>query len=263
MSEHSVLFDRNVAHWVEYANSPKGRLRHELAWSNLQRHLGSAGPIGMALDAGCGLGDMGIQLLGTAREVVLFDFSSGMLEEAKRRILAGKADAQGRFRLVRGRLEDLEAFLPPGSFNLILCHNILEYVDNPEAILAGLTRRLAPHGVLSLIAANRFNEPLKTALLGLDLEGARQALFKNEFTADLFDSAPKRAFSLEELEKMAFSSGLSIKGRYGIRIFTDFLPQESLKDPEKFRLLLELEKEATALNPYLYIARYLQLICQK
>ena len=264
MVETSIRFDRNVEGWLHYSGSLKGRLRHELTWRHLETHIRSFEGKLRVFDAGCGLGEMAHELLEKASGIVVLDFSEDMLKEAKKRFAEDRSVLdRDRLVFIHGRVEELENILPQGVFDLILCHNLLEYVEDPQAILTKMVQRLAPHGILSLVAANRFSEVFKLALVKKDLEQARLALHKKDSTAELFDNAPKHVFSPEDLEEMAGGSGLDVLNRYGIRVFTDYLPEDVMKDPENQRLLFELEKEAATQYPYLHAARYLQLICRK
>jgi S-adenosylmethionine-dependent methyltransferase len=264
MAGTSIHFDRNVEGWLHYSGTLKGRLRHELTWRHLEKHIRSVKGKMRVFDAGCGLGEMAFQLLEKAAEIVVLDFSEDMLMEAKKRFAEDhSASDRDRRIFIHGRVEELEHILPQGSFDLILCHNLLEYVEDPRAVLTKMVQRLAPQGLLSLVAANRFGEVFKLALVKKNLEQARMALHEKNSTAELFDNAPKHIFSLEDLEEMADGSGLDVLNRYGIRIFSDYLPEEVMKEPGNERLLFELEKEAATLAPYLHAARYLQLICRK
>lgn len=264
MIGRAPFFDRNTERWLLYTESVRGRLLHELAWHHLEPHLGPTGELIKALDAGCGLGDMAFRLLNRAERLVLLDFSEKMIEGAKKR-LSGRCTATDRKRIafVNGAVEELESCVSEGSFDLIVCHNTLEYTEEPEAALALLAKRLSPCGLLSIVVANRFSEPLKLALGRHDLAGARRALHARDWTADLFDHAPKRAFSFQELEDVVMGLDLKAAARHGIRIFTDYLPEDVVEDPGNFQLLLELEKEAASQPAYIPIARYLQVICRK
>ena len=261
MTETSIRFDRNVERWLLYSESLRGRLRHELTWHHLEEHIRPIEGKMRIFDAGCGLGEMASRLLEKAGEMVLLDFSENMLMEARKRFT--EDHSRDRLVFVHGRVEELENFLPQGLFDLILCHNVLEYVENPREILTKMAHRLAPHGLLSLVAANRFSEVFKSAFVKKDLNQARLALHRKDSTADLFDNAPKHVFSLEDLEEMAGESGLDVLNHYGIRIFSDYLPEDVMKEPGNERLLFELEKEAAPLAPCLHAARYLQFICLK
>jgi ubiquinone/menaquinone biosynthesis C-methylase UbiE len=264
MNGAAPFFDRNVERWLLYSESVKGRLRHDLVWYHLEQQLGSIKESMRVLDAGCGLGDMAFALFDKVEKLVLLDFSEKMIEGAKKRLAAQyPAIDQARITFIHAPVEELESGLPQGTFHLIVCHNTLEYLEEPQAALESLVKRLAPRGLISLVVANRFSEAFKLALAKFDLVGARLVLHTKNSTADLFDHAPKRTFSFEELEEMAGELELKVVARHGIRIFADYLPESVAKDPENFQLLFELEKQAASQPPYIHVARYLQVICKK
>ena len=264
MTGTASLFDRNVDSWLFYTESVKGRLLHELALHHLGPMLGSIGQPMKVLDAGCGLGDMAFPLVHSAEKLVLVDFSEKMIERAKERFTA-KYPAAGpeRIQFVVSSIEELESALPQDFFDLIICHNTLEYTEKPQAALASLAKRLAPGGLLSLVVANRFSEPFKLAFSKFDLAGARLALNTTHSTAVLFEHVRKVSFSFEELEALTCELGLKVEARRGIRIFSDYLPENMIEHESNFHALLALEKEAASLVPYIYAARYLQVICRK
>lgn len=256
-------FDENVDRWLQYSDSHKGRLRRDLTWYNLERHIKSVKDA-RVLDAGCGLGDMASFLLDKSNSLVLLDFSQKMLKSAKERLTKRHPGLQeDRLTFVHGRVEELDACLPEGFFDLILCHTLLEYVEDPRKILAVLVGRLARGGLLSLLTVNRYSEAFRVAILKNDLTGARRALHKSEYSAAVFDHVPKQTFSFEDLAGLLHGLNVKVMGRYGIRIFADFLPEEASSVPTDYDQLFELEKEASKLSPFLDVARYLHLICQR
>ena len=50
--------------------------------------------------------------------------------------------------------------------DLVICHNVLEYVDSPPAALAAVARVLRPGGTVSVLAANTVAAVLQRALAG-------------------------------------------------------------------------------------------------
>lgn len=263
MTGTCLHFDRNVERWLQYQDSLKGRLRHDLIRHHIEQHLKPGKGKMRVLDAGCGLGDMAAMLFDKADKLVFLDFSANMIEETKKRLVANNAAIEKKATFVHGDVDESVSRLSKDSFDLILCHNILEYVEAPRKTLGGLARILAPGGLLSVVVANCFSEPLKLALAKFDFEAARLAINVKDSTADLFDDAPRHTFSLEELDEVIGDSQLNVAARYGIRIFADYLPEAVTQPAGNYRLLLELEKEAAPQVPYLNVARYLQVICQK
>jgi SAM-dependent methyltransferase len=196
--------------------------------------------------------------------MVLLDFSAEMLAETKKRLAAAHSPAElEALELVHGPLEEMASPLPVAFFDLILCHNVLEYVADPSATLGLLAGRLAPAGVFSLVAANRYSDAVKLALTKFDLVAARLALAKEGSIAEIFDQVQKHAFSPAQLGAMVHGLGLSLLGAYGVRVFTDYLPEEVTQAPENEAPLLELEKAAAVVEDCRGLARYCHLICRK
>jgi S-adenosylmethionine-dependent methyltransferase len=264
LARSALPFDRNVARWQQYTASLKGRLRQFLILEQLQRHLPAGQGQLRILDAGCGLGELASALLPQARKMVLLDFSAEMLAAARKRLTAAHTTAAlESLELVAGPLEELAGNLPEGYFDLILCHNVLEYVADPATVLALLAARLAPAGVLSLVTANRYSDAIKLALGKFDLVAARRALAKQTSAAELFDRAAKQTFSPTQLGAMVQELGLSLAGRYGVRAFADYLPEKIAQAPENEAPLFELEQAVGRLEECLALARYSHLICHK
>jgi ubiquinone/menaquinone biosynthesis C-methylase UbiE len=99
------------------------------------------------LDAGCGVG-YGTEVLvdGGASSAVGVDISDHAIAAARSR-----AGAALRFEV--GDVERLP--MPDGSFDLVTCFEVIEYVQHPERALDELRRVLRPGGVLLISSPNR------------------------------------------------------------------------------------------------------------
>jgi ubiquinone/menaquinone biosynthesis C-methylase UbiE len=51
------------------------------------------------------------------------------------------------------------------SFDFILCHNVLEYIDNKQAVICELERILKPSGKISIVKHNRAGRVMQMAVL--------------------------------------------------------------------------------------------------
>lgn len=99
------------------------------------------------LDAGCGVGwGTALLLEADAASVVGLDLSEVALDSARER-------TAGRATLVRG---DLQAQpFDDDSFDLVVCFEAIEHVEDPERALDELRRVLRPDGVLLISSPNR------------------------------------------------------------------------------------------------------------
>src|SRR6267154_3870983 len=92
------------------------------------------------LDLGCGTGAAAVRLARLGIHMTLLDSSSAMLDIAKR--AARDAGVDGRIALTHGDAAQVANLFPAGSFDVALCHNILEYVDDPNAVLSAAAQVL-------------------------------------------------------------------------------------------------------------------------
>jgi S-adenosylmethionine-dependent methyltransferase len=72
--------------------------------------------------------------------VTLLDSSPAMLDIAKR--TAQEAGVTDKIVLQHGDAAQLANLFHTASFDVILCHNVLEYLDDPIAVLCGAARAL-------------------------------------------------------------------------------------------------------------------------
>ena len=62
------------------------------------------------------------------------------------------------------------------QFDIVLCHNVLEYIDDKERVVKELCRVLKPGGMLSVVKHNRAGRVMQMAVLLDELEKAHQLL---------------------------------------------------------------------------------------
>ena len=86
-----------------------------------------------------------------------------MLDFAKR--AAREAGVTERIALKHGDATQLASLFHAESFDVILCHNILEYVEDPLAVLRSAARTLRdPSSIISILVRNQAGEVLKAAI---------------------------------------------------------------------------------------------------
>ncbi len=261
-ASHLAAFDRKAEAWEDYTATPLGWLRQELTLRHLSPPLGSLPRSWKVLDAGGGTGSYALPLARQGHQVCLLDFSARMLAIARQKVEQFDPSLRQRMDFCRALVEETPDLFPPGHFDLVLCHTLLEYVSEPQEVLQALTTVLRPGGLLSLLFANPYADALRWALVREDLEKARLALRERVSSADLF-GLPRRTFPTEVVQEAMSQAGVEVVAEYGVRIFADYLPAEKLADPEFSARLLELEMAAGALSPYRLIARYTHLLGRK
>ncbi|PZR99617.1 MAG: hypothetical protein DLM70_14925, partial [Chloroflexi bacterium] len=140
--------------------------------ANIRRHV-RAGPL-QVLDVGGGNGLDAIPFASQGHAVTLVDFADEMLAEAERNAeIAGVLD---RVKTMRAEASSLPKLFPEPAFDVVLAHNLLQYVDDVDATVESLCRPLRPGGLISIISVNRYSEAYRTAIRDLDLVEALSRL---------------------------------------------------------------------------------------
>ena len=88
-----------------------------------------------------------------------------------------EAGVTERIALKHGDAAQLANLFHAESFDVILCHNVLEYVDDPCAVLRSAARALRdPSSIISVLVRNQAGEVLKAAIQDGDLAAAENNL---------------------------------------------------------------------------------------
>ncbi len=246
--------------YAGYLCTIEGRLRSELGWSNLRCFL-PADPLGRrALDVGGGTGILALCLAELGFAVELLDSSEPMLAVARKE--ANLRELSGRISLHQGDAARLSDLFQPSSFHVVVCHNLLEHVEDPIAVLSGLAHMIKKDGkaVISLLVRNRCGEVLKAAINGNDLELAKRALGA-ETALDSLYGGSLRVFDPLSLRQMLEQAGLEVIAERGVRVVSDYLKYDAPTE-ETYKRLLDLELLLGAQPPFAAIARYTQMIAR-
>jgi S-adenosylmethionine-dependent methyltransferase len=97
---------------------------------------------------------------------------------------------------------------------VVLCHNVIQYLDDAPAMLRRLSTLLRPGGLLSLVGMNRYSAVYAALLLHGDLAAARDRIDARTVQGIMFD-APLRIYSAPEAAAMLAQAGLSVTANYG------------------------------------------------
>jgi S-adenosylmethionine-dependent methyltransferase len=259
MDPASSVFGDALENWKAEQAMPWNRLKYDLVRAHLLRHLGHA--TGRVLDAGGGNGLDSVPLAELGFEVDLVDSSPAMLAEAGRS--AAAAGVADRVHLRHAGLDDAAAILAGQAFDVVLCHNVMQYLPDVPGVLAQLAGALKSGGVLSLVSLNRYSIPYKTAFFEGDLAKAQGQLDTRTVKVYLFD-ATAACYSAEEAGDLLRQAGLVVEGDYGIRCLGDYWGNNEQKlDPEVFGQLARLEAALAERHPYKLLARFFQVVARK
>ncbi len=249
----------------EQAEAPQGRLQTELVWRFLVRHV-VARPererdMLDVLDVGAGLGEISMRLAEGGHKVTLLEPSMCLLETVEAHAREQIPEREPNLYFLNQRIEDLEE-CEQERYDLILCHETIEYLDDALGALNIISRAIKPRGLLSLVFLNRYGEVAYQALAQGNAQAALASFEKEKFQTE-FHSGWGRLYAPEELENLLEPLGYTCENEYGVRVFCDYMDCSMFGEADCFRGMLEMEERAGSEVPFKYLGRLMQLICRK
>ncbi|MCT4355317.1 methyltransferase domain-containing protein [Streptomyces sp. Je 1-79] len=246
--------------WPSGYGGLRETVRQELVARQLDEQIAGRYPVGQRLrilDAGMGQGTQALRLARAGHTVTGLESDPELLKAARESLATEPAGIRERVRLIEGDGRETGVHFLPGSFDVVLCHGVLMYADEPDALLAGLARMLAPGGLLSLVVRNADALAMRPGLAG-DWSEALTGFESDTYTDG--NGVKVRADRLDALTSTLAGIAAPLHAWYGVRVFTDGVPGEvGLPAAEELERLLAAEDRAGRSEPYRRVAALLHL----
>lgn len=257
MSKTTSKQDRNFDKLVDkFEKKVYGTLKGEWRLKLIKEDLDSFRKIEKSLkiwDAGCGLAQISLWLAGSGHQITLCDLSHQMLLRAKKSY--AEQNLQACF--IEGPAQDIAGQLD--NFDLVLFHAVLEWLAEPSKTLETVANKVKPGGYLSLLFYNRNSVVIKNTLKGAwNLE----MLLEDSYIGKGKKLTPPNPQTPEEICQWLNNWGFEIEIHTGIRVFHDYMTQESISATD-MNQLMALEYRYCREPTYRNIGRYIHILAKK
>jgi len=220
---------------------------------------GGEGPLDI-VDIGGGTGGFAVPLAVDGHRITVIDPSPDALASLERR--TREEGVQERVRGIQGDTSELAKLVGAETADAVLCHGVLEVVDDPEQALQAMAQILRPGGVFSLLVAQRNAVVLARALAG-HLTEAHEALLDPDGRWGPSDPMPRR-YDEVAVSDLLENAGLSVHTVHGVRTFSDLVPAAFVdSEPGAVEALGELERAASQHPAFRAIATQLHVIATR
>ncbi len=146
------------------------------------------------------------------------------------------------------------------TFDLILCHNVLEYAPDRETIVQEFSRILKKDGMISLVKHNRPGRVMQMVVLLNNFEHAHALLDGQQGKSTEYGAICY--YNDSDIEKWA--DELHIQKTLGIRTFWDLQQNQALHtDADWQNQMVEIEMRVSEVEAYRSIAFFHHLIIRK
>lgn len=224
----------NVQGYLDSICTPWGRMFYELIWHNIECRGKRI------LDFGSGFGN-------TANHFARFNHVVAV--EPNREMLEYRFSDYD-YEQMAGSIEILRT-MPDQSFDVIICHNVLEYLSDREELLCEFERLLKEDGYISIIKHNRAGKIMQKAVFENNIDDALKLLDHEDVESAFLGMINEyEDYQLEE-----YSRGmLKIDKIYGLRIFYALQRNEFKTGEEWFSKMYDLECKAEEIPEFRDIA---------
>lgn len=235
---------------TSHRGGPRGAV-----WDTLLPLLGRTDPEPLhVVDLGGGTGGVAVAIAELGHRVTVVDPSPNALATFAER--AAQAGVTASVRGVIGDAATLADAVGPESVDVVVCHGVLEVLDDPAAALHVVAEVLRPGGRLSLLAIQRSGAVL-AQVLGGHVDAAVELLRAGE------DGPPWR-FSRSRLAELVEAAGLAVVEVRGVRVLTDHVSGVVVDaQPGAAASLAELERDVAADPDFLPFAGQLHLVAER
>lgn len=163
------------------------------------------------------------------------------------------------YRQVVGDISAL-ASIPDETFDLVICHNVLEYIDNKEFVVRELTRVLKKSGAMSIVKHNRAGRIMQMAVLLDSIEKANALLSGGRSETSKFGDI--RYY--EDTDLVKWAPDLLLTRTFGIRTFWDLQQNQEKHSQEDWQLeMMQLEMRVSEIDEFRNVAFFHHLILRK
>jgi ubiquinone/menaquinone biosynthesis C-methylase UbiE len=236
--------------------------RTTVVWNALRDALGERaadGPL-RVVDIGGGTGGFAVRVAELGHQVTVVDPSPDALAILGRR--ARESGVAERVTALQGDLDTLPALVPAGSADAVLCHGVLEIVDDPGRALAAIGDVLHPGGVLSLLVSQRHAAVVTRAMAGSF--GQAMALLDPAGDRDGAGEHHPHRFTADEVDELLERAGFDRTAMHAVRVFVDLVPSSLVDlEPGAADRLVELEQAVADLPEYLALATQIHALATR
>lgn len=189
----------NVQRYLDTVNAPWGKLFYKLVWHNIDCEGKKI------LDFGSGFG-VTADYFAKNNDVTAIEPNKEML---KHRF------CNNEYSQIIGGIEQLRK-IPKQSYDMIICHNVMEYLDNRTELLGEFSRMLKPVGSVSIVKHNKVGKIMQKAVFEYKIKEAIELINKGNAVSENFGTINE--YDNCELEKDC-EGAFEIDKIYGVRMF--------------------------------------------
>jgi S-adenosylmethionine-dependent methyltransferase len=240
------IMNTDLKAYLENTRKPWGVLFYRVVWEQLSQITNSK-----ILDFGSGLG-ITANHLAKSNDVVAIEPNVDM---AKMRV------CENSYQQIIGDIEQLKQ-QQDNSFDVIVCHNVLEYAKERKEIFKEFYRVLKPNGVISIIKHNHAGRIISKIAFENNLDEAIMLLNGGASNVAYFGQVSY--YNINDIREWIGDLDVNIEKVLGVRTFWALHPNNEIRyEPTWQDKMFEIEMKVSDINDYINISFYNHVLLRK
>lgn len=236
----------NLETYVENMKKPWSVLFYRVIWEQLSKITNSK-----ILDFGSGLG-ITANHLARNNDVVAIERNADMVEM---RI------CENNYEQIIGDIEQLRK-QEDNSFDVVVCHNALEYSKDRKDIFREFYRVLKPNGIISIVKHNHEGRIMQKIVFENNLDEALSLLNGEASNAAYFGQI--NYYTITDVKEWIGDLDINIEKVLGVRTFFALHPNNEIRyDPIWQEKMFEIEMKVCNMDEYRNISFYNHVLLKK
>ncbi len=232
--------------YLENMKKPWSVLYYKLVWEQLSQVTNSK-----ILDFGSGLG-ITANYLAKNNDVVAIEPDANMIDM---RI------CDNNYKQIIGNIEQLRE-QEDNSFDVVICHNVFEYVKERKEIFREFYRVLKPNGIISIVKHNHVGRIMQKIVFENNADEAISLL--DGEAAKVMNFGQVHYYNINDVREWIGDLDVNIEKILGVRTFFALQQNNEIKyEPMWQEKMFEVEMKVCDIDEYINISFYNHILLRK
>lgn len=232
--------------YLENLNSPWSTLFYRVVWEQLSQISDSK-----ILDFGSGLG-ITANHLAKNNDVLAIEPDAELIK---------KRMCENNYQQIIGDIEQLKQ-LEDNSFDVVVCHNVLEYVKEQKDIFREFYRILKPNGIISIVKHNHSGKIMEKVVYENNVDEALYLL--NGGTVSVPEFGQVNYYDINDIIEWVSDMNITIEKVLGAKTFWALQQNHELKNqPDWEEKMFEIEMKVCNISEYINISYFNHVLLKK
>jgi len=228
------MLNENLQSFLWNTKQPWFKVSYKTYWAQLADIVDTTNL--KILDFGSGFG-ITANYLAKNNDVTAIEPNADMMDDR---------DCDNNYTQIIGKVDKLKDFADC-SFDVVICHNVLEFAEEREEIIKELTRILKTDGILSIIKHNKCGKIMFKVVFENNINDAVNLFDGGGNSNNVFGDI--NYYDPEDLVK--WGENLKIEKILGVRIFFGLQQNNDIKyEPDWIDKMFEIEMKVCDFEPY-------------